>query len=239
MDFRWRNNRLPNELHQRLGRRRRHRRHHLPDTAKKTQQKITQQIGVRAFVETSARWKGEKRRVCHFFIRRLLQPRGRSSIMAVGRPPVYQIWYKERKLTQCYSFLLPFPLRLSASCSLSLSSAVVCSQHVANRVNDVDACRKSHSESVGIASGRRVSRTMTDFFLVSRPESVASPFLPKHHEGYRVSTLVAIPGAGAPSLFIRVFVLPHELSCVFDSACTLSSIDAMKFCKLLSFSYLL
>ena len=160
--------------------------------------------------------------------------------MAVGRPPVYQIWYKERKLTQCYSFLLPFPLRLSASCSLFLSlppAAVVCSQHVANRVNDVDACRKSHSGSVGIASGRRVSRTMTDFFLVSRPESVASPFLPKHHEGYRVSTLVAIPGAGAPSLFIRVFVLPHELSCVFDSACTLSSVDAMKFCKL--FSYLL
>ena len=121
--------------------------------------------------------------------------------LAVGRPPVYQIWYKERKLTQCYSFLLPFPLRLSASCSLSLSPAVVCSQHVANRVNDVDACRKSHSESVGIASGRRVSRTMTDFFLVSRPESVASPFLPKHHGGYRVSTLVAIPGAGAPSLY--------------------------------------
>ena len=121
MDFRWRNNRLPNELHQRLGRRRRHRRHHLPDTAKKAQQKITQQIGVKAFVETSARWKGEKRRVCHFFIRRLSQPRGRSAIIAVGRPPVYQIWYKERKLTQCYSFLLPFPLRLSASCSLSPS----------------------------------------------------------------------------------------------------------------------
>ena len=164
-----------------------------------TLQKITQQIGVKAFVATSARWKGEKRRVCHFFIRRLSQPRGRSAIMAVqsvgGSPACLSNLVQGAEINSMLFLPPPLPTQtlgilLSLPLSFSRRAAAVCSQHVANRVNDVDACRKSHSESVGIASGRRVSRTMTDFFLVSRPESVGRPFSPNIIEATELAPLL-------------------------------------------------
>ena len=54
----------------------------------------------------------------------------------------------------------PPPLCLA----IQLHNSVVCSQHVANRVNDVDACRKSHSVD-GVAT--RIPHN-DGFFLVSR-----------------------------------------------------------------------
>ena len=97
--------------------------------------------------------------------------------------------------TQTLGILLSLSLYLSPA-------AVVCSQHVANRVNGVDACRKRHLESVGIASGRRVSRTMMDFFLVSRPESVGRSFSPNIMEATELAPLSQYRArAGAPSLY--------------------------------------
>ena len=89
----------------------------------------------------------------------------------------------------------PPPLCLA----IQLHNSVVCSQHVANRVNDVDACRKS--QSVGVATTRIPLNDGFFWFLASRSvgRSVGRPpFLFKHHGCCRVSTLVATAAVSLP-----------------------------------------
>ena len=92
---------------------------------------------------------------------------------------------------------------LSLSLSLSFSRrAVVCSQHVANRVNDVDACRKSHSG--GVAT--RIPH-YDGFF--SGFSSVGRPFSSNIMEAVELAPLSP---RRSLSPILNVFVLSLELS---------------------------
>ena len=92
----------------------------------------------------------------------------------------------------------PPPLCLA----IQLHNSVVCSQHVANRVNDVDACRKS--QSVGVATTRIPLNDGFFWFLASRSvgRSVGRPFSSNIMDAVELAPLS--PQRRSLSLFKRV-----------------------------------
>ena len=97
---------------------------------------------------------------------------------------------------------LPFLSLLTLGIQPALS--VVCSQHVANRVNDVDACRKSHS--VGVAT--RIPHN-DGFFLVSRRSRSVALSL---QTSWKLWSLHPCRRSSGLSLSLNSFVLSLELS---------------------------